>query len=447
MKVEDFHQRTEASPVGSSNCLLAKIFVVSLFIPGEFYLNLGGLRLEMYRIILMISVFGSFRYLSKSGTNLHLGDKCVNFAILWAVGSILINYGISRGIEKSGILFIELFGAYYLARRTFSSIENVISVYKTYIILVLLILPFSFIEFVTGDKWLHDIATSLTGNRHLPESLYTEKYMRLGMTRAASAFSHPILNGIVCVTALPLAFYLYLSEKKIWHIIVVFAMITAVVTSISSAAFLALAIYMLVIAFFKLKKKIGAGMKRVIWLLVAMAAVVQMVSNRGVVKLVIQNLTFNPHTGTHRLLIIEHLQDDILRSPLFGSGIGAPWSAPFWMGQSIDNFWWATAFFFGIPFPIFVSYSVIYCVRKIRVSTHPGEADYFSFCIISMCLAFLFLGLTVHLFGKAQPLFFFVLGTSAAAVAFLERAEKIPTMDNLDPRYPQLLWRRNYDSP
>ncbi|WP_143735510.1 O-antigen ligase family protein [Microbulbifer mangrovi] len=445
MKVGEIQRFSSVSSNRASSSLLAKLFIISLFIPGEFYLNLGGLRLELYRIILMLSVLGNFRYAMNSGSSLHLGDKYINLAILWAIVSILINYGLSKGVEKSGILFIELFGAYYLARRTFTSIDNVISVYKTYMILVVCILPFSFIEFLTGDKWIHDIASAITGNRHIPASLYTEKYMRLGMTRAASAFSHPILNGIVCVTVLPLAFYLYLSEKKFWHICLVAALVVAVITSISSAAFLALAIYIFVISFFKLKKKIGEGMKRIVWLIAALAIVVQMVSNRGLVKLVIQNLTFNPHTGTHRLLIIEHLKDDILRAPFFGSGIGAPWSAPFWMGQSIDNFWWATAFFFGIPFPILVSLSVIYCIKKIPVSIRPNENDYFAYAIISMCLAFLFLGLTVHLFGKAQPLFFFVVGTSAAVLTFLCKEKSIPAADAIEERYPRLLWRRNYD--
>ncbi|WP_160152877.1 O-antigen ligase [Microbulbifer sp. ALW1] len=431
--------------VHNEHCLLAKLFIISLFIPGEFYLNLGGLRLEMYRVILMVSTLSSFRFVTGSSTVLHLGDKCVNAAILWAVASIFLNYGVGKGIEKSGILFIELFGAYYLARRTFVSIDSILSVYKVYIILVLVILPFSFIEFITGDKWIHEIASSMTGHRHLPASLYTEKYIRMGMTRSASAFSHPILNGIICVTVLPIAFYRYLKDKKIGYLLIVFSLVLAVVTSISSAAFLALAIYLAVIVFFKLKQKIGDGMRRVIWLVVAAAIVVQMVSNRGLVKLVIQNLTFNPHTGTHRLLIIEHLKDDILRAPFFGSGIGAPWSAPFWMGQSIDNFWWATAFFFGIPFPLLVSYSVIYCVRKIRVSAHPGESDYFAFSVISMCLAFLFLGLTVHLFGKAQPLFFFVIGTAAAVVVLLQKTMDVSPSNNKKEQVPGLMWRRNYD--
>src|SRR5687768_4028682 len=95
---------------------LAKLFIISLFIPGEFYLNLGGLRLELYRIILGFAVIGGVSKIFSGKIQYESTDRCILFATCWGITSLIINHGLGPGIEKAGIFSFEVMGAYFLAR-------------------------------------------------------------------------------------------------------------------------------------------------------------------------------------------------------------------------------------------------------------------------------------------------------------------------------------------
>ena len=391
--------------------LLAKLFIISLFIPGEFHVSLGGLRLDAYRIVLGISTIAGLSYVSRRFRHLQVPDKCILAASGWGVLSLLINHGLTEGIEKSGIFFFEIFGAYFLGRQAIVNDNRLIATYKLLGFMVLIFVIPTMIEMLTGKKVVHDIASAITGKNILAPSLYTEDYMRHGMTRATSAFTHPILNGTICATVLPFAFYLVLRYKKPLFVVMAIGSFLSAFSALSSAPLLVIAVQVAFAGYVKLKQIIKSKMRYVIMAVCFCALVVQLFSNRGIVKIIIQTATFNPHTGTHRLLIIEHLRDDIMRSPFFGSGLGAPWTAPTWMGQSIDNFWWATAFTYGIPFSVIVAITGFYCISKIKVSEVPEKEDYLAYAAKASVLSLMILGLTVHLFGKVNPLFYFTLGS------------------------------------
>lgn len=392
---------------------LAKLFIISLFIPSEFHFNIGGLRLELYRIILALPVLGEVGKIFSRKTQYQPVDKLIWLATIWGAASLIMNHGLSGGIEKSGIFAIELMGGYFLAKNAITNNEQLLIIYKRLIFMILLFLIPSLVEMLTGNKIIHNLAEAITGNRELGDALYTEDYVRMGMTRATGAHAHPILNGVICVMAMPFAVYLYLEKKSFKGLLIIIGVFASVLSAMSSAPLLVLVVDAMLVAYVVAKKKLQEKIKYLVYFALGAAALIQLVSDRGLVKLIIHTATFNPHTGTHRLLIIEHLRDDIMRSPFFGSGIGARWSAPFWMGQSIDNFWWTIAFFFGIPFAIIVASAGFLSLHRIQVSPFPQKSDNLAYAVKASILSLMILGLTVHLFDKINPLFYFTLGSAA----------------------------------
>lgn len=392
---------------------LAKLFMVSLFIPGEFHLNIGDLRLELYRIILAIPVVNEFSRIITRKSQYEIVDRLVLFATAWGIMSLIMNHGWGDGIEKAGIFTIEIMGAYFLAKNAITNGDQLIGIYKRLLFMVMLFVIPSVYEMLTGNKIVHNIAEAITGNSILRPSLYTEDYIRMGMTRATSAHAHPILNGVICVTAMPIAVYLYLERKSFKRFLAIVGVFVSVLSALSSAPLLVLAVDGMLVAYVIAKKKLRENIKYVVYFALGSAALIQLISNRGLVKIVIHTATFNPHTGTHRLLIIEHLKDDIMRSPFFGSGIGARWTAPYWMGQSIDNFWWAIAFTYGIPFALIIAAAGFLSLQRIQVSPYPQKSDNLAYAVKALILSLMVLGLTVHLFEKIHPLFYFTLGSAA----------------------------------
>ena len=386
--------------------------MVALFIPGEFALDLGGLRLEIYRFILGISLISGVLRLSKQPGKMELADRLMLFVATIGFISLLRNHGLGEGIEKGGIFLFEILGAYFLSRFGITNQVQLIKVYKILITMVLLFLIPTLIEMTTGYKVIHELAKSVTGRIELGPALYSEKYMRMGMTRSTSAFSHPILNGAICVAAVPMAFYLLIRRFSVFSLFALVGVIASVVSALSSAPLLVLMVNIAFGMYVKLKQIIKSNIKYVMWFVIITAVVLQFSSNRGIIKLIIQTMTFNPETGTHRLLIIANLEDDIMRHPILGSGIGAYWSAPGWMGQSIDNFWWAIAFTYGIPYSVILAITGLSCFIRIKVNDVPTKDDYLAYAIKACILSLMIVGLTVHFFGKAHPLFFFTLGTS-----------------------------------
>ena len=93
--------------------LLAILFVASIFIPVEFHVLLGTLRLEAYRIVLAITLVFALINLRKILNHADLIDILLLLFVILASTSLIYNHGLKDGIESSGILIIEILGAFY----------------------------------------------------------------------------------------------------------------------------------------------------------------------------------------------------------------------------------------------------------------------------------------------------------------------------------------------
>ncbi len=394
---------------------LAKLLIISVFIPAEFYFEVGGLKIEVYRVILAT---GTLYFGHKFLLNFHLSrvnDVLMLVIATLGVVSLLVNHGLVGGTEKGGIFFLESMGAYLIARFCIRSEQDFVKTFTLFAWLIAFFCVFAFIECTTGRRLIHEIAYWLTGHNVLPDGVryITPDYMRAGFVRAAGPFSHPILNGTISAMVVPVMLAVYLLTRRFRYLVLFGLAIFSTVSSLSSAPLLVLLLNLMMLGYFFVKRVMKHAVKYLVYALLLALTFVQLFSNRGVIKLIIQNMTFNPHTGTHRLLIVEHLSDDIMLSPFLGSGIGAFWSAPGWMGQSIDNYWLAIAFFHGIPFSLLLLGLTIYTIYRIPLSVVPGREYYVYFSVKVILVSLMMSGFTVHFFDKLSFLFYFLLGVGA----------------------------------
>ena len=402
--------------------LLAILFVLSIFIPVEFHVLLGTLRLEAYRIVLALTLVYAFINLRQILDNADLVDILLFIFVILASTSLIYNHGLKDGIESSGILIIEILGAFYLARFFITTPKNYYQINILFVTILALLLVFSLYEAFAKHRILHEWAKLITGNDSLDYRLYTHYYIRMGIMRTTNLFAHPILYGTIGAIFFPFIVLLTIYKFKLSNALKAIAIFIGMITTLSSAPLLSVAFQGMTAVL----TKFWHGGKR-FWLGFGFLALSGMIlinalSNRGFFAILISYLTFNPVTGYYRLLQWEYSMDDITDNPLFGIGLN-DWSRPDWMNSSIDSFWLLMTLQHGIIASFLLLFLCLYAVFHMLNKLHKYHRSN-RWMIESWILAFMSLiliGFTVDYFGKLQPLFFFTLGS----IAWAENQSKI----------------------
>ena len=394
--------------------ILAILFVISIFIPVEFYYLAGGLRLEAYRIVLGLALIVSLFNIKDLVERADLVDiLLIGFTVLATI-SFISNHGLQKGIESAGIFIIEVLGAFYLARNFITTPKRYFQTNIAFIGLLTLVVGFTFYESFLHHRILHEYATKITGHQSLDPSLYTHYYERFGILRATNLFVHPILYGALTAIFFPFAILLVFFAFKPRYLIATIALFSSMVLTLSSAPLLS-SMFQAMVA---ILSKNWEGAKR-FWLSAAFfvlsgAFLVNLISNRGFFPLLISHLTFNPATGYYRMFQWQYAMDDVIDNPLLGIGV-SQWSRPDWLNYSIDSFWLLITMQHGIPAGFILLFCSLYIVFHVLNNLHK-QHEYYRWMANAWVLSFMSLiliGFTVDYFGKLQPMFFFTLGSIA----------------------------------
>ena len=95
--------------------LLVTVFIIGLVIP--LFVNIGPVRLTVYRIVLLLLFLpGIYYLLSGRAGRLRLPDFCVVGICLWSSLSFIVIHGLGPMVETIGIFWVETLGALPLAR-------------------------------------------------------------------------------------------------------------------------------------------------------------------------------------------------------------------------------------------------------------------------------------------------------------------------------------------
>lgn len=417
--------------------LIAILFIVSLFIPFEFYIMAGSVRIEAYRIVLglglLYAVFNFRQALQRADLVdiLLLALTVIVFASFWH------NHGLQKAVESTGIFAIETLGAFYVARLFITTPQRFYWVNQTFITLLALLTVIAFYEAFTQHRILHDIAEKITGHHALDPRLYTQDYVRNGIMRTTSLFEHPILYGTLMALFFPFAILLVLRYRGTGHVLKLGGLTLSMILTLSSAPLLAIifqGVTAILVKFWQNARQFWLSM---FFGGLATALLIEAFSNRGFFGILISYLTFNPNTGYFRILQWEYTADDIRDNLILGIA-HHDWTRPYWMewmGNSIDSFWLLLILQHGVFALTLLLLACLYAVfNTLNLAHHHCEQHRWmvSAWIMSF-MSLILIGFTVDYFGKLQPMFFFMLGAIGWAHYYPlsnRQAEELASADN-----------------
>jgi hypothetical protein len=395
---------------------LVGLYLFVFLIPIEFSFYVGPLLVTPTRFFLILAA-GPVIFASLSRHKLQSEDGFFIFFILWVAMAYFYKRG-AAGIEIVGQAFLEIAISYCVARtyltefNHFKKLAIVLSI--TVAMLGILAIP----EGISHYRFLHEVPEMMTGFYY-----YISDDTRIGLLRSSSTFEHPILFGLFCASLFTLAWYTFTSVgARIVHLLMT---LMATTLSLSSAALLILTMQISLITFERITRAFKKRTMVFGTMTIAAIVLVETLSNRGVVKLIGGNLTFNPHTAYYRVLQWEYAIDDVERHPLVGINF-EQWTKPFWMTDSIDNHWLFTAMNSGVPAVlalwIVMGIIAVKLYKKKRRTTDEAHQRLYMAWLIGA--SSLFLGAwTVTLFGKMLPIFMFFIGIGAAMTRLPEDDE------------------------
>ena len=402
--------RTKSRSIQSSSDKPPRGYLIALLLIAfvlPFYFYVGGFRLSMYRVYLLISVIPVTVHLVRGATvSICAPDILLVAAAFWMATSLVFNHGIVAQWEFAGILLIETLVPYFVARVMIRNIRDFRVFVWWFFAVVVTLVPFALIENFTGRKILLDLFRGVF-------SVYdsVDQGQRLGLNRAQVSMPHPILFGVFCAPALALSWYaLGSSRARFRRIFRPFAVVLAVFSSLSSGAFLAILVQIFLISWDEVLNKIK---KR--WVIFAIVfgviyVFIELASNRNAFQIIASEMTFSRSSGYNRILIFNHSIDDILGNPLFGIGF-AEWTRPGWLRGSVDNFWLIVALRYGLVSFVLLAatfLTILYRAGRSQLSGYNSQVRTgYVISMIGIGLA----AFTVHIWEATYCLFMFLLGS------------------------------------
>lgn len=384
-----------------SSYKLALAYFTLMLIPMELSGFIGDLRIEPYRVFLilvfMLNLRGLYHLYRQDVVAKWLGIYCLLCFI-----SFCVNHG-SGGIQSGAILFLEISVGYFIGSRIAGDHEIFKKVLRILILAYLVLAPFAILEAQTGYRLLHVWAAKAVGATTL-ENLGPD-YLRYGIHRAGTVFSHPILYSVCAVMFLPII-YVYYSKWK--ATLLSMGIFVAMVTSVTSAGLVMAIITIGLYIARKLSFRIPSIFTTISIALVSLVAFVSLFSDRGPALFFAQVFSFNSQTAYMRYLQWMYTSDDIAENPWWGIGFN-DWSRPHWMYDSVDSFWLLTVLQNGYLAIFALAVAFILSMRAYwQHWRYSGITMYFAyFCSV---ISLVFAAYTVDFFDRAQLIVFFALG-------------------------------------
>lgn len=341
--------------------LLAVAFTVSLAIP--IYINLGGVRLTPYRIVLLVGFIPIMLAWLRGDAGPRRGyDWCIIVAFLWGALSLLVNHG-GLALEASIVLIVETLGAFFLARVAIRNVAEYSRFLKWQFAIILFLVPFAIVETQTGQPAIINFMAKIAG----AIQVITDP-PRMGMERVQATFEHSILYGIFCASALGGIYYgLTLGKsyfKRGGAIVVIMA---SSVMSVSTGALAAVMFQFTLFAWDLVTRQIPKRWTLFALMLLSFYILIDLLSNRSPFHVLVSYMTFNTGSGWNRIHIWNYGLQNVYAHPLFGLGFN-DWARAHWMGNSVDNFWLLMAMRYGVPTFLALAIGTILIIRRISLA-------------------------------------------------------------------------------
>jgi hypothetical protein len=392
--------------------LAVALFYVML-IPEQANVNLGGVMLSPYRLLLIPTFFYLLRSALKGDFRFAWPDLPIAFACAWiTLASYMTSNSIQDTLVQGGAHLMDIGLPYFVARFAIRTPRD----FRSFLILVApgvgIMGAVVFLEAILGRHIIQPLLALITGN---PNRLGIE--FRMGLMRGAASFPHPILAGISLASFLTL--YL-MSGIRGWPRTVGAIGAVGGIFSMSSAAMLGLVAGTALLAYDFLVQRISnLSWRLFLFALSILYVVVELTSSSGFFNLLVRYASLNTVSAYNRVLIWRYGTENVARSPWFGIGYD-DWDRPQWMqwqnSFSVDHFWLLQAMRFGLPTSIMLILATVGAVTLLCVrSTHCAPVDARLLRGLAISLAVFALGaVSVALWLNALVWFFMLSGIAVS---------------------------------
>ncbi|SLN67461.1 hypothetical protein TRL7639_03887 [Falsiruegeria litorea R37] len=387
------------------------VFFLAMMLPTAVSLNLGGLRLSAYRVVLIVMILPMLMQLiSGRRGRFTLFDGLLLLHCTWAIFALINWGGLAQGIESGGIYFVECAGAYLIGRLYIRTYQEFVAMAFAYVGLVLATLLFTVPEALTGIHILHDSISGAFGGR---PAAYIEP--RMGIERTFGPFDHPILYGVFSASAFSLAYFV-VAEKRLSSVsgmAKVAGVGLATFMSASGGPYVVLMMQGFVATWERVLGKIQGRWAALFSLFGLAYLAVDLLSTKTPFHVFVNYLTFSKQSAYNRILIFEYGTAEVARHPVLGIGLG-DWVRPTWMSDSMDNFWLVTAVRYGLPAFLLLLGLLLGLIWSVgRRRGLPAEwrraRHAWAFTLFGISVA----AATVHLWNALFVLFFFLIGAGS----------------------------------
>jgi hypothetical protein len=377
------------------------LFLASMMIPMSF--TVAGLRLSPIRVVMLLAFIPLMvRLVAGRAGRINVVDVLMIAHCLWMLLASTVVMGFER-LPYISMTIVELLGGYLVGRTLILSEIDYRTFFRYFLWTLAFMLPFGLVEFLTTRQPLNDLVDLVADTYRRGDSTRA----RWGLMRAQGSFEHPILFGLYCSIAFAHVFYLYRdSIAKRLTLMPFVGFMTFM--SLSSAPFLSVAMQMGMIVWDKATRSRW-------WLLfgltVAAYIVVDMLSNRTPITILINYVPFDAHTAWTRVVQWDWGVRNLMQSPIFGLGISFEWERPSWLVNSVDNFWLVVAMRYGIPGIGLLLATIAFAIwRVIRArNLAEGEENCRTAYMVAL-VGLLFALATVHIWGAVAVLTMFFIG-------------------------------------
>ena len=371
----DFFGRRSAGPLLPQNyqtvapvreVMMPLIFVYATLLPAGLALEISSLIIPPYRLAaLAITPFAMFQLIQRR-ISLSLPDILIVAGGAWALIAMLFTSTFLEGLEGGGSFVVDMLGGYFIGRAYITDTRKLRSLLIFCLPGMLAIAAILAIEAISHQL----LIAPLFPQRASLANLYE---VRLGLLRARAVFPHSIAAGIFMASLLSLYYTLGVDVRK--QLLGVIAAIAAVFSG-SSSAYLMLLMLVFLMSYKGFFNTLLARREQFSYLVIAFVALLfflEVATQRGAIRTLINILAINPQSGYYRLLIWEYGTQAVANNPWFGIG-NAPMPRPSWMiAETIDNHWLTLAVRYGLPTAFLIGAGVIasiyLCVsRNVRLN-------------------------------------------------------------------------------
>jgi len=394
------------------------VFVIYMtLLPREVHVSFGGNQIFADRLALLACLPLIANCLWRGYIKFVLPDWLVIFAGIWSVMAMWHAYDFERALFSGGSYAFDSIAGYYLARISFRSLTSLRRG-------LILCAPGFFLagisvmaESLTHRFYVRPFFAAIFGEiEYMGGTLTLGEAMRVndvrwGLLRGMGPWQHPILAGLHLSTLLPIYWMSSIRGWPRWVAIVAAAMS---LFTLSSAAYGALALALILIFYEFLTKKIDIINWRAFLIVILFAMIcVQTLTNSGIISLIIRYLTFDPLTGYFRQLIWDFGTKTVAQNVWFGIGF-EPYTRPSWMySDSVDNHWLLWAIRYGLPasLALFSACLVtIYALARSIMSTRsPIDSKFYRGIMMTLVILMLMM-FTVTVQGGTLTWFTLILG-------------------------------------